>query len=987
MYRRFVWVFAVLAVLSAVPAFAVTYFVPTDRDMVRRTDVIVVASVLSSYAQLTAAGGIETVTTLSVEEVIKGTVGVGQLELHEPGGAVGDLATIIPGVPRFASGQRVVTFLSRTPQGTWAVTDLALGKFTFVMDAVGRHLLTHDEGEINGWNPDGSPYNEGQRAADGFLDFLRTTARGGSGSADYYVTRLPLVANNRVEAQATRKPVANVFAASGYTADAGGGLGARWNSFPSSVTFYNENTEPGAQNGGVTAIQAALAAWTNDGGSNVSYVYGGADSGHTSGLLGPTGCCPNADNHDNFNTVQFERNLTAVGAAAFQCSANSYNGVLGIGGISRASGTHSYNLETFFTTQEGDVEMNQGIANCTLLLTTHAGDWNSALTHEIGHTLGFRHADQTRADNQGTPCSSDPSLECSGSAIMTGFVTNGLNASLALWDVHAVDAVYGSCTPPGISQQPQASPSTIASGSSSQLSVVATGTSPTYQWYVGSPGTTTMPVGGGTNSTVNVSPTTTTSYWVRITGSCGTIDSSGVTVTVTPCTPPSISTPAQANPTTIPSGNSSQLSVGGSGTATLTYQWYVGNPSSTASPVAGGTTASISVSPTITTTYWVRVSNGCGNADSAAVTVTVTCAAPNITQQPQASPASIPAGNSSQLSIIATGTSLSYQWYVGSSGVTTNPVAGGALATINVAPAATTTYWARVTGQCGTVDGRSVTVTVTAAQCAPPAISLQPDDQTVTPGTVNLFVGYTGSTSNVTWYQGAAPDTSHGVGLGQSLQIQVTSTTQFWAQVVNSCGFANSRTATITVTTVCTAPGISSATANPTTVAPAGASTLTVVATGTSLTYQWYRGPSGNTSNAISGATATSTIVNPSNTTTYWVRVSNSCGTADSSTITVTVSTSCTAPAVTTQPLSATITAGQKLTLSVIASGTSLAYQWYQGVVNDTSTPIGANDSNLTVQPLVNTSYWVKVTNSCGTAKSNAALIKANPSKHRAATH
>ncbi len=64
-----------------------------------------------------------------------------------------------------------------------------------------------------------------------------------------------------------------------------------------------------------------------------------------------------------------------------------------------------------------------------------------------------------------------------------------------------------------------------------------------------------------------------------------------------------------------------------------------------------------------------------------------------------------------------------------------------------------------------------------------------------------------------------------------------------------------------------------------------------------------------------------------------------------------------------------------------------MTYQWYQGAVDDTSTPIGTNDSNVTVKPLVNTSYWVKVTNSCGTAKSNAALIKANPSKRRAATH
>ena len=52
-------------------------------------------------------------------------------------------------------------------------------------------------------------------------------------------------------------------------------------------------------------------------------------------------------------------------------------------------------------------------------------------------------------------------------------------------------------------------------------------------------------------------------------------------------------------------------------------------------------------------------------------------------------------------------------------------------------------------------------------------------------------------TSSMPEIDGTAPDTSHFVGSGQSLQINVTQTTQFWAQIVNNCGSANSRTATI----------------------------------------------------------------------------------------------------------------------------------------------------------------------------------------------
>src|SRR5262249_51276737 len=146
----------------------------------------------------------------------------------------------------------------------------------------------------------------------------------------------------------------------------------------------------------------------------------------------------------------FERDLSSYGVSPFTCSGSGYSGVLGIGGITSASGTNSVNGEAFVTTAEGDVEMNRGVANCTLLFND--GNWNSALTHELGHTLGFRHADQNRTSSGS--CSGDPTLECSNPAIMDATIPNGLNAALQQWDINAVRAVYpGStqtCTPPSI---------------------------------------------------------------------------------------------------------------------------------------------------------------------------------------------------------------------------------------------------------------------------------------------------------------------------------------------------------------------------------------------------------------------------------------------------------------------------------------------------------------------------------------------------------
>jgi len=73
---------------------------------------------------------------------------------------------------------------------------------------------------------------------------------------------------------------------------------------------------------------------------------------------------------------------------------------------------------------------------------------------------------------------------------------------------------------------------------------------------------------------------------------------------------------------------------------------------------------------------------------------------------------------------------------------------------------------------------------------------------------------------------------------------------------------------------------------------------LSVSASGTEpLSYQWYRGASGNTSSPVNGAILSSyTIAGLTQTTSYWVRASNSCGYADSYTATISVTSDTQAP-------------------------------------------------------------------------------------------
>lgn len=102
----------------------------------------------------------------------------------------------------------------------------------------------------------------------------------------------------------------------------------------------------------------------------------------------------------------------------------------------------------------------------------------------------------------------------------------------------------GGTTAPSITTQPQ--DVTISSGGTATLTVAASGTGPlTYQWFRGTVGDTANPVGTDSPSFTTPALSTTTSYWVRVSGPGGQADSRTATVTV------SAGTPCSATPVTI----------------------------------------------------------------------------------------------------------------------------------------------------------------------------------------------------------------------------------------------------------------------------------------------------------------------------------------------------------------------------------------------------------------------------------------------------
>jgi len=90
------------------------------------------------------------------------------------------------------------------------------------------------------------------------------------------------------------------------------------------------------------------------------------------------------------------------------------------------------------------------------------------------------------------------------------------------------------CDPPFILGIDQPKSSTVALGRPAQLSVKASGSGPfTYQWFTGASGLSNFPLPGGTSANFTTSALNdTTSYWVRVTNPCGSVNSQTATVNV-----------------------------------------------------------------------------------------------------------------------------------------------------------------------------------------------------------------------------------------------------------------------------------------------------------------------------------------------------------------------------------------------------------------------------------------------------------------------
>ena len=194
--------------------------------------------------------------------------------------------------------------------------------------------------------------------------------------------------------------------------------------------------------------------------------------------------------------------------------------------------------------------------------------------------------------------------------------------------------------------------------------------------------------------------------------------------------------------------------------------------------------------------------------------------------------------------------------------------------------------------------------------------------------------------------------------------------------IVGSSTFLHTTGFVISTAVPAVAPNFTAQPANQTVTIGANV-TLSVIATGNPApVFQWRKDGV-----AISGAILASFTLNNVqliDAGSYTVVASNSAGLATSTVALLTVNPVPVAPAITLQPVSQTVTAGNSVTFTTSATGSPAPlFQWQKGGVN-LSGATGASFTINSVQPSDAGSYTVLATNSVSTATSNSALLTVN---------
>ena len=272
-------------------------------------------------------------------------------------------------------------------------------------------------------------------------------------------------------------------------------------------------------------------------------------------------------------------------------------------------------------------------------------------------------------------------------------------------------------------------------------------------------------------------------------------------------------------------------------------------------------------------------------------------------------------------------------------------------------------------------------------QAQAPSFTSQPLSVTVGAGQIATFSATATSRTKQTpayqWYRGSTPISGATADTYSFITVAADTGATFYVTAADVYGTTPSNTAILTVSgaPVDQAPLILTQPQDLVVNTGQGA-TFSVMATGTPApSYQWYKagGDVVVGGGGIPGATS-STFTLPSAVLAdaggYYVVVSNSLGSATSTTANLTVFAP---PVITTQPVSLTVTASEMATFSVSATGyPTPIFQWYRGTTQITGAT-GSSYGFATVLADNLAQFKVVVTNPGATVTSNVVVLTVTP--------
>ncbi|WP_264560492.1 T9SS type A sorting domain-containing protein [Flavobacterium sp. N2270] len=465
------------------------------------------------------------------------------------------------------------------------------------------------------------------------------------------------------------------------------------------------------------------------------------------------------------------------------------------------------------------------------------------------------------------------------------------------------------------------------------VTLQATASTGTISWFANATGGTAL--GTGTSFTTP-SLSTTTTYYVEVANNGCISGRTAVIATIN--TTPTISgtTPASRC---------------GSGTVTLqatasagTIQWFTASTGGTVLFTgANYTTPSL----TTTTSYYVQVSqNGC-TSPRTEVIATIN-EIPTITGTTPASRC-----DSGTVTLQATASIGTISWYTASSGGT---ALGTGTSFTTPSLSTTTTYYV----ESATATCNSTRTAVTATVNATPSITSTTPSSVCDAGTVTLQA--TASTGTISWFANATGGTALGTGTSFTTP-SLSTTTTYYVEVTNN-GCTSSRTAVIA--TINTTPTITGTT-------PAnrcGSGTVTLQATASAGTIQWFAASTGGTV-LFTGANYTTPSLGT--TTSYYVQVSQNGCTSSRTEVIATINE---VPTITSTTPSSVCNSG---TVTLQATASTGTISWYAAASGGSA--LGTGTSFTTPVLSTSTTYYVESANTtCNSTRTAVTASVTNTS-------